>query len=203
MRAGIGAALLLVASAVPAVAAAPPELLNKTVQVRYTVTMPGRGDDGSTVPGVRNTTRTIYISSAGRLFARRDRTDGGRAQNSDRKDGGPGEMIASTLRLQGRRLVGNAPFISGAAHMEIDFDSSASSCTASLMMGRDSGRAIRWKGVNGVSYTQTAPPTIRMSRARSRQAIPSHSSGQVRPLPAFAGSSARTRQRAPRSPCTS
>ena len=69
-------------------------------------------------------------------------------------------MIASTLRLQGRRLVGNAPFISGAAHMEIDFDSSASSCTASLMMGRDSGRAIRWKGVNGVSYTQTAPPTI-------------------------------------------
>jgi hypothetical protein len=137
-----------------AAAAALSELLNKTVLVRYTVTIPGRGDDGSTVPGVRNAVRTIYISSAGRAFARVGRADGSRGQFQEKKEAGPGER-GNTLQFQGRKLVGNMPFISGASHMEVDFDSSGSSCTAALAVGRDAGRTLRWRGVNGVSYTAT------------------------------------------------
>lgn len=159
MRAGIGTALLLLVGASPAIAAAPAELLNKTVTVRYTVTIPGRGDDGSTVPGIRNAVRTIYISSAGRAFARVERADGSKGQFREKKEAGPGER-GNTLQFQGRRLVGNMPFISGASHMEIDFDSSGSGCTAALVVGRDAGRTIRWRGVNGVNYTATGAASV-------------------------------------------
>jgi len=159
MRACVGAALLLVVGAAPTAAAAPPELLNKTVQVRYTVTIPGRGDDGSTVPGIRNAVRTIYISSAGRAFARVERADGNRGQFQEKKEAGPGER-GNTLQFQGRRLIGNMPFVAGASHMEIDFDGGGSSCTASIVVGRDAGRALRWKGVNGVTYTATGAASV-------------------------------------------
>src|SRR5690348_6374065 len=98
--------------------AAPAEVLNKTVTVSYTVAIPARGADGSTVPGVRNATRTIYISSAGRAFGRVSRQDGNRS--SETKEAGPGER-GNTYRFEGSRLVGVMPFVSGAAQMAITF----------------------------------------------------------------------------------
>src|SRR5262249_17925213 len=55
--------------------AAPAEVLNKTITVNYTTTIPGKSADGQTISGVRNAVRTIYISGAGRAFGRVFRRD--------------------------------------------------------------------------------------------------------------------------------
>jgi hypothetical protein len=105
-------AVVVIVVAVPCLAvAAPAELMNKSITVSYTVTIPGRAQDGSTTPGVRNTSRVFYISSAGRVFSRVTRQDGPLTQT---KDAAPGDA-ANTLRFEGSRLVGVMPFVSGAA----------------------------------------------------------------------------------------
>jgi hypothetical protein len=143
---------LIGCSPAPALAA-PAELLNKTITVSYTFTIPGKSSDGQTISGVRNSVRTIYISSAGRIFARVFRRD---RDASATKEAGPGEA-SNTLRFEGSKLVGVMPFVSGASQMAITWDSGGQSCNASIVAGRDSGQAIQWKGVNGKTYTATGP----------------------------------------------
>src|SRR5689334_22639155 len=91
--------------------AAPAHLLNKSITVSYATTIPGKRADGSAVRGSRVSVRTIYISSAGRIFARVFRRDG---KQSQQKDFGPGES-GGTLRFAGDTLVGVMKFPSGAA----------------------------------------------------------------------------------------
>jgi len=133
--------------------AAPAELLNKTITVTYTTTIPGKSPDGQSITGVRNAVRTIYISSAGRIFARVFRRD---RDASATKEAGPGES-GNTLRFEGNKLTGVMQFVSGAVQMVIIWDASGGSCNAAMLAGRDSGRAIQWKGVNGKTYTATGP----------------------------------------------
>ena len=144
--------------------AAPAEALNKTVTVSYTVAIPARGADGSTVPGVRNATRTIYISSAGRAFGRVSRQDG---RQSETKEAAPGER-GNTLHFEGSRLVGVMPFVSGAAQMAITFGQGGQSCDASITLGRDSGKTLKWKGVNGMTYEATGSPSVSNVRCSIR-----------------------------------
>jgi hypothetical protein len=139
--------------------AAPAELLNKSVTVSYTVSIPGVKADGTAVSGTRAVTRTIYISSAGRVFARVDRRDG---RDSERKDAGPGSS-ANTLHFVGNKLVGVMRFPSGAAQMTISFDPSGQSCSASAFAGREGGQQLRWKGVDGAMRQGTGPATITVS----------------------------------------
>lgn len=145
--------------------AAPSELLNKSITVSYTVTIPARGQDGSVVPGVRNATRTIYISSAGRAFGRVSRQDGNRY--SETKEAAPGER-GNTLRFEGEKLVGVMPFVSGAAQMTITFGQGGQSCDANITVGRDSGKTLKWKGVNGMTYEATGTPSISNVRCAIR-----------------------------------
>jgi len=145
--------------------ATPSELLNKTITVSYTVSIPARGQDGSVVPGVRNATRTIYISSAGRAFGRVSRQDGGRY--SETKEAAPGER-GNTLRFEGEKLVGVMSFVSGAAQMAITFGQGGQSCDASIVLGRDNGKTLKWKGVNGVTYEATGPATVSNVRCSIR-----------------------------------
>ena len=145
----------LICSLPCAAQAAPAEALNKTVTVSYTVAIPARGADGTTVPGVRNATRTIYISSAGRAFGRVSRSD---RRQSETKEAAPGER-GNTYRFEGSRLVGVMPFVSGAAQMSITFQG-GSSCDANIAVGRDQGRPLKWKGVNGMTYEATGPATV-------------------------------------------
>jgi hypothetical protein len=148
------------------VVAAPAELLNKTVTVSYTVTIPTRRPDGTPFPGVRNATRTIYISSAGRAFGRVSRTDSARL--SETREAAPGER-GNTFRWGGARLIGTMPFASGAAQLTITFGSTGQSCEASIAVGREGGRALRWKGVNGSIYEATGPATVSDVRCAIRQ----------------------------------
>ena len=133
--------------------AAPAHLLNKSITVSYATTIPGKRADGSAVRGSRVSVRTIYISSAGRIFTRILRRDGSQSQQ---KDFGPGET-GGALRFAGDTLVGVMKFPSGAAQMTISFGGSGQSCSASIIAGREGGRPIRWKGVDGMMNEQTGP----------------------------------------------
>jgi hypothetical protein len=136
--------------------AASAALLNKSISVSYATTIPGKKADGTPVSGSRIATRTFYISSAGRIFARVARRDGNAAET---KDAGPGES-GNTARFVGDKLVGVTQFPSGAAQMTISFDPGGQSCSASIVAGRESGRAIRWKGVDGTMREATGPVTF-------------------------------------------
>jgi hypothetical protein len=133
--------------------AAPASLLNKSVTVSYATTIPGKKADGSAVTGSRVSVRTIYISSAGRTFARVFRRDG---KDAETKDAGPGEP-SNTLNFMGDKLVGVMQFASGAAQMTISFDAGGQSCNAAIVAGRDNGKPIRWKGVDGAMRESTGP----------------------------------------------
>jgi len=143
----------LLAVAPVTASAAPSELLNKTITVSYTTTIPGKAPDGQTITGTRHSVRTVYISSAGRIFARVHRRD---RDASHTKEAGPGDE-ANTLHFEGNKLVGVQRHVSGAAQMIITWDSAGQSCDATIQSGRDSGNPIQWKGVNGRTYTQTGP----------------------------------------------
>jgi hypothetical protein len=122
--------------------AAPSNLLNKTVTVSFTTTaqtVDGRGS------GTRSVVRTLYISNAGRIFARTGRREG---RDAETKDAAP-DQTASTYRFAGNNLVGVLKFASGAAQLTVSFDSAGQSCTASVRGGRENGQAYRWKALNG------------------------------------------------------
>ena len=69
----LGAVATLIGGAVQA---APQQALNKSVTVALSVTVPARGSDRSTQANPRAITRTYYISSQGRVFARAHRNVG-------------------------------------------------------------------------------------------------------------------------------
>ena len=133
--------------------AAPAELVNKTITVSYTTTIPGKSPDGQTITGVRNAVRTVYVSSAGRVFARVFRRD---RDASATKEAGPGDS-GNTFRFEGNKLVGVMQFVSGAVQMVITWDAGGQNCNATIQAGRDNGRPLQWKGVNGKTYTATGP----------------------------------------------
>lgn len=138
------------------VQAAPAGLLNKSITVSYATTIPGKKADGSPVSGSRIAKRTVYISSAGRIFARVSRRDGNAAET---REAGPGET-GNNFRFVGDKLVGVMQFASGASQMTISFDASGQSCSATIVAGRDNGRALRWKGVDRTMNEATGPATF-------------------------------------------
>jgi hypothetical protein len=151
-----GVALLAAAGALMggAAHAAPQGMLNKAVTVSMSVTIPARGSDGSSQANPRAVTRTFYISSQGRVFARADRRVGGRSETTER---GPGE---GNMRISGNSMVGVIPFPSGASQLTVNFDPSFSSCTAQVVMGAERGKPIVYKGLDGKTYTQTGPAQV-------------------------------------------
>jgi hypothetical protein len=136
--------------------AAPAALMNKSITVSYATTIPGKKADGSPVSGSRVSVRTIYISSAGRVFARVVRRDGNQSQT---KDAAPSDA-GNTYRFAGDKLVGVMQFPSGAAQMTISFDAGGQSCSAAIVAGRENGHALKWKGVDGMMREATGAATF-------------------------------------------
>jgi hypothetical protein len=134
--------------------AAPEGMLNKSVTISFSITIPARGADGSSQANPRLITRTIYVSSQGRVFARADRRVGQKGQTTEK---GPGEV---GIRVSGNSLTGVLPLISGATQLTVNFDPSFSNCTAQVILGAESGKPIVYKGLNGVTYTQTGPAKV-------------------------------------------
>jgi hypothetical protein len=135
--------------------AAPAQLFNKTVQFSWSTEVVQRGPDGQVVRPRLDASRIVYVSSAGRLFMRGSRAN----QKLGLKKGGdyaPGVSAnkggeAMGLRFVGNNLVGNVAFAQGAGQATVSFDPSFSSCSLSVVYGRDSG-GMRRRGLDGKMY---------------------------------------------------
>jgi len=139
----------------PALADAPRQLYNKTVELSWSAQLVEHGPDGKTVTPTINASRIIYVSSAGRLFTRSSRTNS-KIGLSKVEDHAPGasrnnEGEARDLRFVGNQMIGNVAFVNGAGHLTATFDSNFSSCSLALIYGRDSG-GMKRRGLNGVMY---------------------------------------------------
>jgi hypothetical protein len=138
-----------------AASAAPAQLLDKTIQVSWSTEVTQRGADGQVVRPRIDASKTLYVSSAGRLFARASREN----QKRRLKKGGdyaPDATKSSAgeargLRFSGNTLVGTVAFAQGAVQFTASFDASFSSCTLSVVHGRDGG-GMRRRGLDGNMY---------------------------------------------------
>lgn len=153
---GVATSLLLIAGLGHA-HGAPAQLHNKTVRMSASATVNAVAPDGTRTNVPRTVTRTIYISSKGRIFSREDRRAG---RNADTVDRAPGESGGSGgFRFNGNRLIGVVLAESGARQVTITFDPSFGSCTASIAFGREGGKPYKVKGLDGKIYTATGVPT--------------------------------------------
>ncbi len=150
------AGLLLVSIGTCAMAA-PAQLLNKTVRISGSATVNAVAQDGSRTTVPRTVSRTIYISSKGRIFTRAERRAGRNAETVDRAPGDGGG--SGGFRFDGNRLIGVGLAASGARQVTITFDPGFSSCTASIAFGREAGKSYKVKGLDGKIYTATGVPT--------------------------------------------
>ena len=138
------------------VMAAPQPLLNKTVTLAWTAQSRLRDPDGKERQVNASIRYVIYISSQGRLFERSSRSVGGRTQRGDVDPSATKTKLGETrgLRFEGNKLVANRGYSggggSGAMRAVATFDSSYSSCSLSVMVGKEKGSVIRRAGMDGV-----------------------------------------------------
>jgi hypothetical protein len=140
-------------SQVAIASAAPAGLLNKTIRTSFAVTIPAKGADGSTLNGARSVSKTIYVSSAGRVFVSSSRREG---RHSNQTESGP-EVTGNAVRFDGNKLIGTLLVGNGASQLIVSFDSGFQSCTAQIITGGQGGRPMTWTGLNGIKYTSTGP----------------------------------------------
>src|ERR1700754_4259661 len=134
-------AAAIVTIAVPAFAQAPRQLYNKTVLLNWTTASSQSAPDGRKFNVTVTANRTIFVSSAGRLFERASRSVPKGRQQTENAPGATqnagGE--ATNLRFEGNRLVGHTAFARGAVRFVATFDPSFSSCTLVVRFGREAG----------------------------------------------------------------
>jgi hypothetical protein len=144
--------------ATPALAGGvPPQAMDKTITISFTATGQARSPEGKLQNFNTQVTRIIYVSSAGRLFMRH-RASNGKASRGGDFEPGTAARGAGSFSFQGSRLVGVIPYEVGARQITVTFDSSYSSCTASIIEGH-SGGVIRRKGPNGMMYEISSATT--------------------------------------------
>jgi len=135
-----------------AAGAAPPQLLNKTVIISFSLQQVMREADGKTF-GVSVAVHYIdYIGNAGRIFERSSRTIGNQSQGGDKDPDATHNKIgeARDAHFEGNKLVIINSFISGAIRIVVSFDPSFSSCSAEVLMAREGNRPMKRPGVDGV-----------------------------------------------------
>jgi hypothetical protein len=156
------ASIALMGLSAPALASgAPVGALNTTITISFTATGMSQMPDGGTKGFSTSVVRTIYVSSAGRLFMRHSATGTlGRRTHTRGGDFDPGDtrMGKGSFSFQGNKLVGVIPYPAGARQITATFDAGFSSCTASIIEG-GSGGVIERKGPNGVAHKITGATT--------------------------------------------
>jgi hypothetical protein len=160
--------LCLLTLAPAAASAAPPQLYDKAISVSMSIAVNARAEDGTTANRPRQIDRIIYVSSKGRLFSRVSRQVGPR---NETRELGP-ETTSGAFRFQGNSLIGVLNLVSGAAQLTITFDPSFSSCSANVVMGRESGKAMKIRGLNGKMYTVEGKPSVSSVSCSVRQGNP-------------------------------
>jgi len=146
---------LLVASAA---AGPPPSLLNRTVVLTFNYQRVQRCDSGEMKHGGSFATLQVYVSGAGRLFARlsqKGRRNGNTVDTdpsggSQRAGHGSGDLVP---RFEGNHLFVDTKYISGARRIQADFNNDYTSCSAQVHFGKEGGREIYHQSADGRQCT--------------------------------------------------
>lgn len=130
---------------------APKQLYNKSVVIHWVESTLQRAPDGSSRNPQINTTRTVYVSSAGRVFVKGTRSIKNRLYqgNKNTARGPEGGGGSGGLAFEGNQLVGTAVFDGGARRLSVSFDPSFSSCTANVVYGKSGSGNQKWKTLDG------------------------------------------------------
>lgn len=143
---------LLVSSAVAG--PAPKQLYNKSVKVHWVESVLQRASDGSSRNPQINSTRTIYVSSAGRLFVKGTRSINNRlyqgTKNTARGPDGGGSGQGG-FSFEGSQLTGTAVFDGGARRLTVSFDPNFSSCSATVVYGKSGSANQKWQSLDGAT----------------------------------------------------
>jgi hypothetical protein len=146
-------AILLTLGCVASIAV-PAQLTGKSVVIAWTENRTQRTVESGKILQVSNNFQaSIYIGSTGRLFTR-VAVNGTRGTGSHDHvgEGGTNQSGgASVAQLNGNSLVINSAFSGGARHVEANFDSGFSSCSAKVILGKaNAGGTFRMKSlING------------------------------------------------------
>jgi len=128
-------------------AGAPAALQGKSVIVTWSE---ARTQRAVGEPGMRSTTVTAelsaYVSTAGRVFTRMVRTAAGaRRSRSGSREAAPGQSLtggAGRTSFQGQQLIIDSRYESGARRITVTFNPGFTTCSASIIQGKESGRPI-------------------------------------------------------------
>jgi hypothetical protein len=165
-------AALVVASAISGIALpgpasaqiAPAELRGKSVTATWTENrMQRTGDQKEFVPRSFSQTLSVYISSEGRAFTKRTvvNTNGKRKLTGSASTVGENAGGGQVSQLRGHTLTVMTRFEGGARMARIDFDQSFSSCTATVILGRENGGGVaRGRALDNGKPLEIASTTV-------------------------------------------
>ena len=141
MRSILSGILFVLLSNDIARAAAPSQLLGKSIIVSWTETRmqkwPGEKNTYSTV---RAGELRIYVSSAGKIFNRLSMRGRGPGGSSDQvAGGGPDKYENRIVSFQGRSMTQATPMEGGVRRVAADFNDNFSGCTAQVLTGMEAG----------------------------------------------------------------
>jgi hypothetical protein len=136
--------------------AAPPQALNKSITLTYSIFVPGEGADGVTKAAPRSVTHLLYVSTLGRIFVQH----AGRVGNASK--GSQLAPTSSNFSFAGNTIVGTVSErgANGAGRVTVTFDPSFASCTATVIVGVQANQNLTWTALNGVRMKATGKPTI-------------------------------------------
>ena len=144
------AAFLGLSSAAHAAGSAPPQLLNKTIAVSWTVQNTVVAPNGQVMTPTFGVNRLIYVSAAGRFFVKFSVRS---ARGGSDHDIEPGAKTpaggARDLHFEDGKIVGTAVNKVGAGRMTISFDPGFSSCTVAVLLGRAGDGPVMRSGPRG------------------------------------------------------
>jgi hypothetical protein len=151
---GLSALLALPSAGGTAAASTPRQLYNKTIELSWSLDTVQRRPDGRIVRPRVDVARTIYVSTAGRLFVRTTKTVNNRSKTGEMAPGDDRtrEGMARQLQFEGRRLIGHLEYSSGAGQMTVDFGADFRTCTVNLVFGRLGGAPIAWRAMDGTIH---------------------------------------------------
>jgi hypothetical protein len=142
MRAVLAGLAFVLAGLSQAVAAPAPDIVGKSVLVNWTETQQIQRADGSATVAVSRELR-VYISSAGRSFARLTAAAGRRSATNEQV-GNSGTSLAGgaqAVRVDGRTVVMQSSYGNWARNVRVELSPGGSSCSAQVNVGKEVGSA--------------------------------------------------------------
>lgn len=142
------------AASVPVDAAVP--VKNKTIVLQW-VAVGTHTEDRRTVSFRTINTRTVYVSSSGRIFTRASRQSMGRGGGADTREIAPGnggrsiDGGSASTRFVSNTLVNQAQLRTGGFQTVATFDPSFTSCSLQVIYGRGDGQPIEHRLASGAT----------------------------------------------------